>query len=124
MTWWKRMLFSIISITGGWFSLDILFFALSRIRNFGEGGRTGGKVSDLFSGAALLIAFLIVFTIYFWLLKSLSGNLNIIEYGEKEEKPKVKSKWFDVFLQGGIFATGFFLHFMYLLLFYFPNLSN
>ena len=122
MTWWKRVLFSIISITGGWFSLDVLFTAFQYIRKFGVRGKNGGQLTELLTGAGLMIALLLLLTCYLVFLRRISGNLNIVEYDSNEEKPRVKSKWFDILLQSGILATGFFLHFMYLLVFYFPNL--
>ena len=122
MRLWQRIGFSVLSLILGWFSFDFALLALRDIRSIAEKG-SAETLSRFFTGCMILILWLLFLVLYFWILRKLSGNLNIVEYEKAEEKPRFRSKWFDILLQGGILATGFFLRFFFIMVIYLPRIA-
>ena len=120
MSFWQRIGFSVLSLIFGWFSFDFVLLALRDIRMIRENQKEG-VLSHFFLGCGILILFFLLLAVYFWILRRMSGNLNIVEYEKADDKPKFKSKWFDIILQGGILVTGFLLRFLFIMLFYLPK---
>ena len=122
MNLWQRVAFSVFSLFLGWFAFDFVLMAIRYMREF-TGNGEGEMYVRFLKGCGILILFFLCLALYFYVLRKLSGNLNIVEYEKAEEKPKLKSKWFDIILQGGLFLTGFFLKFFFLMVFYFPRVT-
>ncbi len=123
MNLWQRIVFSVLSLVSGWFAFDFVLLAL-RYMHITETDLNTGVLLRFLWGCGILIIFLLFLTIYFLIIRRLSGNLNIIEYEKAGDKPKFKNKWFDIILQGGFLATGFFLKFFFLLVFYLPHVTK
>lgn len=123
MKLWQRLVFSILSLIFGWFAFDFVLLALRYMRELSESGE-GEMYFRFLKGCGILIVFFIVLSLYFLILRRISGDLNIVEYEKAEEKPKFKSKWFDIILQGGFLATGFFLKFFFIMVFYLPRVTK
>lgn len=124
MKWWKRVVFSVISLVLGYCSLDYLFYAfqlLTHKRNqFGEYHPGKDGVMQLL-GAGLFFLWFLVIAFYCCLLRKSSNQIDLIETDKKTGKETVRRKWFDLILQIGILFTGLLLRWGYLVLIYFPN---
>lgn len=124
MQWWKRVLFSVLSIIWGFCSLDYLIYAFRLLSNAGkiEGDyrllQDGGKQ---LLGVAMFLLWFVIMLFYFYLIQRNSTQINLIEEDSKSGKARVKRKWFDIILQLAIILTGVLLRWGYLMYFYFPN---
>ena len=124
MKWWKRVIFSIISVVLGYCSLDYLFYAFQLLANkrnqSGEYHPGEDGVMQLL-GAGLFFLWFIVIAFYFYIIRKSSHQIDLIETDKKTGKEKVRRKWFDAMFQAAIMATGMLLRWGYLLFIYFPN---
>lgn len=124
MQWWKRVLFSVLSIIWGFCSLDYLIYAFRLLSNAGKNGgdyrllQDGGKQ---LLGVAMFLLWFVIMLFYFYLIQRNSTQINLIEEDSKSGKARVKRKWFDIILQLAIILTGVLLRWGYLMYFYFPN---
>lgn len=124
MSWWKRLILTIISLIWGFVSLDYLYLAFG----FLTGSRAG---SDMRSpqerilwellGLLLFLAWVLLLAVYTWLIRRLSPDVDLIEVDQKSGRERVRRKWFDVILQYGFVVTGILIRWGYLCIFYFPS---
>lgn len=126
MKWWKRVIFSVISILWGYISLDYLFYAFQLLANKRNGTgvyhpKEDGPMQLLGFGMFLLWFMIGVFYIYF--IRRSSNKIDLIESDRKTGKEKVKRKWFDTAMQIAFLLTGMLLRWGYLLFIYFPKFN-
>lgn len=124
MKWWKRSIFSIISVVLGYCSLDYLFYAfqlLANKRNQSGVYHPGEDGVMQLVGAGLFFLWFIVITFYFYIIQKSSNQIDLIEADNKTGKEKVRRKWFDAVFQFALLLTGMLLRWAYLVLIYFPN---
>lgn len=124
MKWWKRVIFSVISIILGYCSLDYLFYAfqlLANIRN--QSGKYHPREDGVqqLLGAGLFFLWFVVIAFYFYLISKSSNQIDLIESDKKTGKERIKRKWFDKVLQIAFLLTGMLLRWGYLIFIYFPN---
>lgn len=121
MVWWKRGVFSVISLAGGFFSLDyqVLAFELLTGKE-GFGGAEGMPGAFLqIAGAGMFLAFAAALAGYFYLIRKNASFLPMVQ-GE-EEKKKWKGPRLEMLLQLCFLATGLVARFGYLLHIYLPK---
>lgn len=124
MKWWRRAVFSVISIIWGFCSLDYLFYAFQLLTNkrnhTGEYHPQEDGIMQLLGTGLFLIWFIIV-TVYILIIKRFSNQIDIIETDNKTGKERIKRKWFEPVLQIAFLITGLLLRWGYLFFIYFPN---
>ena len=125
MKWWKRLIFSVISLVLGYISLDYLYSAFTKLTN-ASGSATayspkGDGLSQLL-GAVMFLGYFVVVGFYVWLIKRSSPKIDLIEEDAKTGEQKVKRKWFDIILQIFIVITGMAVRWAYLMFIYLPEL--
>lgn len=124
MKWWKRILFSIISLVLGYCSLDYLFYAFQLLTNKRSRSGTYYLSEDgvwQLLGAGLFFLWFVVASVYFFLIQKSSNQIDLIEADKKTGKEKIHKKWFDVVFQAAMLLTGMFFRWAYLILIYFPG---
>lgn len=125
MRWWKRMIFSIISLVLGYISLDYLYSAFTKLTNAAGSAAAynpkGDGVSQLL-GAVMFLGYFVVIGFYIWMIKKSSPKIDLIEEDAKTGEQKVKRKWFDIILQIVIIITGMIIRWAYLMFIYLPKL--
>lgn len=124
MKWWKRVIFSVVSIILGYCSLDYLFYAfqlLANIKNQSGEYRPGEDGVQQLLGAGLFFLWFIVIAFYFYLIRKSSNQIDLIEADKKTGKECVTRKWFDIVLQIAFLITGMLCRWGYLIFIYFPN---
>lgn len=124
MKWWKRSIFSVISVIWGYCSLDYLFYAFQLLANKKNltkqyHPREDGVMQLL--GAGMFLLWFIVIAFYFYIIRKSSNQIDLIEADRKTGREKVKRKWFDTILQVAFILTGMLVRWCYLILFYFPS---
>lgn len=124
MCWWKRLIFSIISLVWGFVSLDYLYYAFSKLTN--AKGRPENYVpkSDgimQLLGLIMFIFWFFITALYFLMLRKSSPRIDVVEEDYKTGKQKVKKKWFDIVLQAAFILTGAILRWAYIVYIYLPN---
>lgn len=120
MKWWKRVFFSLLSLIGGFFSLDYQVFA------FGLLTKKEGRMPEGLSwvpwqlvGAGMFLLYGVVLAGYFYLVWR---NASFLPTYEGEEKKKNwKGPRMELLLQSCFLFTGLLLRFGYLLCIYLPN---
>lgn len=124
MKWWKRIIFSVISLVWGFCSLDYLYYAFQLMTNkknqTGEYHPKEDGVMQLL-GIILLLLWFVILSFYYYLIRKSSNQIDLVEADEKTGKEKVKRKWFDTALQIAFLLTGLLLRWGYLIFIYFPN---
>lgn len=124
MKWWKRSVFSIISLVLGYCSLDYLFYAFQLLTNKKSSSATYQLGEDgvlQLLGAGMFFLWFVVASFYFFIIQKSSNQIDLIETDKKTGKEKVRRKWFDVVFQIAMLLTGMFFRWSYLILIYFPN---
>lgn len=124
MKWWKRVIFSIISVVLGYCSLDYLFYAFQLLTNKkNQSGEYHPKEDGVMQllGAGLFLIWFIIIAFYFYLIQRSSNQIDLIEADKKTGKERVRRKWFDAALQITLLLTGMILCWAYLIFIYFPN---
>ncbi len=124
MCWWKRLIFSVISLVWGFVSLDYLYYAFSKLTNAKGRPESYAPESDGLMQLLGLLMFIIWFFIiaaYFWLLRKSSPQIDVVEEDYKTGKQTVKKKWFDIVLQAAFILTGIILRWAYIIYIYLPN---
>lgn len=124
MSRWKRMIFTIVSLFFGFCSLDYLFYAFRLLVNAknttGKYTPKGDGLMQLL-GAVLYLIWFVILAFYAYLIRKSSNKIDIIESDRRTGKNKIRRKWFDIILQGGLIVTGMILRWCYLIFIYFPN---
>ncbi len=121
MSWWKRGVFSAISLVCGFFSLDCLVFAFGLLSGRdGLGGveRMSGVLGQ-FAGAGLFLLFAAALAGYFYLIRKNASFLPM--YQGEEEKKRWKGPRLEMLLQLCFLVTGLIARFGYLLFIYLPR---
>lgn len=117
MKWWKRLIFSVISLIWGYISVDYLYFSFGLLSN----NRTDLVADSLekqivlqLAGAGLFLFWFFLMGIYTGFLRKVSFKIDFIEKDPRTGRQKVKQKWFDIVLQYIIVLTGMILRWGYL----------
>ena len=125
MKWWKRLIFSIISLIFGYVSINYLYYAFIILTNASGNAElykpAGDGVRQLI-GAAMFILYFIVIAFYFWIIRRSSPQIDIIEKNEKTGKQRLKKKWFDIILQIAFILTGMIIRWFYVMCIYLPSI--
>lgn len=125
MKWWKRLIFSIISLVLGYISLDYLYYAFTKLTNASGSAAAYSPKGDGLSqllGAVMFLGYFVVVGFYIWLIKRSSPKIDLIEEDAKTGEQKVKRKWFDIILQIVVIITGMVVRWAYLMFIYLPKL--
>ena len=72
-------------------------------------------------GAVLFLLWFLILAFYIWLIRRNTVQIDLIEKDSGTGKDRVKRKWFDVLLQGGLLLTGAFLRWCYVLFILVPG---
>ncbi len=107
MHWWKRLIFSIISLLWGYLSLDYLYYAFSRLVNAkGKAEYYTPENDGLFQllGFGMFLLWFFITAGYFFIIKQ-----------------KFKKKWTDIVLQAAFIITGIILRWGYVVYIYLPK---
>ncbi len=118
MRWWKKLIFSVISLIWGYVSLDYLYYAFSKLTDAKGNSEYYAPESDgLFQLLGLLMFFLWFFIsgLYFWLIRKSSLQIDIVEEDYKTGRQVVKRKWSDILLQAAFIITGAVLRMAYVI---------
>ncbi len=125
MKWWKRLIFSIISLIFGYVSINYLYYAFTILTNASGNAElykpAGDGVRQLI-GAAMFILYFIVIAFYFWIIRRSSPKIDIIEKNEKTGEQRLKKKWFDIILQIAFILTGMIIRWFYVMCIYLPSI--
>lgn len=124
MRWWKRIIFSIVSLVLGFCSLDYLYYAFRLLVNDrNTAGSYEPQRDGLFQllGAFLFLLWFVVLIFYFHLIRSSSSQIDLIETRKDKKEKYIRGKRFDLLLQGGLLITGLLLRWCYLILIYLPG---
>lgn len=121
MIWWKRGVFSVISLAGGFFSLDYQVLAFELLTGKERLGGVGGMPSVLrqAAGAGMFLLFAAALAGYFYLIRKNASFLPM--YQGEEEKKRWKGPRLEMLLQLCVLATGLVVRFGYLLYIYLPK---
>lgn len=125
MKWWRRLIFSIISLVLGYISLDYLYSAFTKLTNASGSAAAYSPKGDGLSqllGAVMFLGYFVVVGFYIWMIKRCSPKIDLIEEDAKTGEQKVKKKWFDIILQIVIIITGMIIRWAYLMFIYLPEL--
>lgn len=125
MRWWKRLIFSIISLFWGAVSLDYLIFAFQMLTASREAKALYSPKSDgLYQllGFGMFLLWFIIVAFYFFMIRKSSIQIDLIEKDAKRGDEKIKKKWFDMAFQIALILTGMLLRWCYLIFIYLPNL--
>ena len=125
MKWWKRLIFSIISLVIGYASVNYLYFAFIKLTDAsGSAGlyKLEGEGVMQLVGAAMFLIYFVVLAFYFWVIRRSSPHIDIIEEDAKTGEKKVKKKYFDIVLQIVFILTGMLIRWFYVMYVYIPSL--
>lgn len=125
MKWWKRLIFSIISLVIGYASVNYLYFAFTKLTDAsGSAGlyKIEGEGVMQLVGAAMFLIYFVVLAFYFWVIRRSSPHIDIIEEDTKTGEKKVKKKYFDIVLQIVFILTGMIIRWFYVMYVYIPSL--
>lgn len=117
MKWWKRLIFSIISLIWGFVSLDYLYLAFSLLTNLNQNNtyyNLEGKGVMQIVGAVMFLVWFLLLAGYTILIKNAAIKIDLIEENAKTGEKRVKMKWFDIILQYALIITGAGLRWVYL----------
>ena len=124
MRWWKRIIFSIVSLVLGFCSLDYLFYAFRLlVKDRNTVGNYELQRDGLLQllGAFLFLLWFVVLIFYFYLIRNSSNQIDLIETKKDKKEKYIRGKRFDLLLQGGLLITGLILRWCYLILIYLPG---
>ena len=120
----KRILFSVLSLIGGYISLDYLYYAYrllagaeSRIETY----RIGIDGAKQLAGLGMFLVWFVILAAYGWLIRKASVQIDLLEQDDRTGEPRIRRKWFDLIMQGGMIVTGAVLRWCYLVLVWFPG---
>ena len=125
MKWWKRLIFSIISLVIGYASVNYLYFAFTKLTDAlgsAELYKLEGEGVMQLVGAAMFLIYFVVLAFYFWVIRRSSPHIDIIEEDAKTGEKKVKKKYFDIVLQIVFILTGMIIRWFYVMYVYIPSL--
>lgn len=125
MKWWKRLVFSVISVLWGYVSLDYLFYAFQLLANTKNAEKVYHPEKDglmQLLGAGLFLLWFVIIAFYIYLIRKASNQIDLVEANQKTGKEKVKRRWFDVMFQVALLLTGLLLRWCYLIFIYFPKI--
>lgn len=123
---WKRILFSGISLIWGYVSLDYLYYAFRLLAGADRNAQTYRLETDglrQILGVGMFLLWFIILAAYGWLIRKSSFQIDFVEQDERKGEPRIRRKWFDLLLQGGMILTGAVLRWCYLILILFPGRS-
>ena len=121
MKWWKRGIFSLISLVGGFFSLDCLVLAFGLL----TAQESQGRAEDIpglawqLLGAGMFLLYAAALAGYFYLVRKNASFLPTYRGGER--KKRWKGPRLEMLLQFCVLFTGLMLRFGYLLCIYLPG---
>ena len=119
MKWWKRGLFSLISLITGFFSLDYLIFSYRLLAHNTEAAGYAASLPYQAAGAALFLIYAVVLAGYLLLIRKNSYVLPTRRNGDK--KKNWKGPRIELLLQICILITGLLLRLGFLLYIYLPS---
>ena len=125
MKWWKRLIFSVISLVLGYISLEYLYSAFTKLINASGSAAAYSPKGDGLSqllGAVMFLGYFVVVGFYIWIIKRSSPKIDLIEEDAKTGEQNVKRKWFDIILQIVVIITGMVARWAYLMFIYLPKL--
>lgn len=125
LKWWKRLVFSVISVLWGYVSLDYLFYAFQLLANTKNAEKVYHPEKDglmQLLGAGLFLLWFVIIAFYIYLIRKASNQIDLVEANQKTGKEKVKRRWFDVMFQVALLLTGLLLRWCYLIFIYFPKI--
>lgn len=125
MRWWKKLIFSVISLIWGYISLDYLYYAFSKLTDAkGSPEYYTPESNGLFQllGLAMFFLWFFILGLYFWLIKKSSPQIDIVEEDYKTGKQVIKRKWTDILLQAAFIITGAVLRVAYVIYIYIPGI--
>ncbi len=125
MKWWKRLIFSVISVLWGYVSLDYLYYAFQLLANAKNVEKVYHPEKDglmQLLGAGLFLLWFVIIAFYMHLIRKASNQIDLVEANRKTGKEKVKRRWFDVMFQTALILTGLLLRWCYLIFIYFPGI--
>lgn len=123
MRWWKRLIFSVVSLIWGFISLDYLYMAFGLLTNSRlENSQAGWEKRLLLQGAGLLLllVWFLLMLLYTRLIRMASPRIDLIEKDEKTGKERIRRKWFDILFQYALVLTGILGRWIYLMVYYLP----
>lgn len=121
---WKRIMFSVISLIWGYVSLDYLYYAYRLLAGIESNAATYRLRIDgakQLVGMGMFLLWFVILAAYSWLIRKSSVQIDLLEKDEKTGEPRIRRKWFDLILQGGMVLTGAILRWCYLIYIYFPG---
>lgn len=121
---WKRIVFSVISLVWGFVSLDYLYRAYLLLTGADTNAQTYQLSSDGMRqvlGAGMFLFWFFILAVYIWLIRKSGFQIDLLEQDQKTGEPKVRRKYFDLVLQGGLIVTGLILRWCYLVFILFPG---
>lgn len=115
------MVFSVLSLAGGFFSLDYQMLAFGLITQKAERELTENSFPVLWqlAGGGMFFIYAVILVVYLYFVKKNTPVLPTCE-GEKRKKRGMGPRW-EILLQICFLLTGLVLRFGYLLGIYFPN---
>lgn len=119
MVWWKRGIFSLVSLVVGFFSLDYQVLAYELLT--GKEGLGGAEPIVLWqiAGAGMFLLFAFALAGYFYLIRKNASFLPM--YQGEEKKKRWKGPRLEMLLQLCFLITGLMARFGYLLYIYLPK---
>lgn len=123
---WKRILFSIFSLIWGFVSLDYLYYAYRLLTSAERTAETYQPEADVprqLLGMGMFLLWFVILLVYGWLIQRASIQIDLLEQDQRTGEPKIRRKWFDLLLQGGLVLTGGILRWCYLVFILFPGRS-
>lgn len=121
---WKRILFSAISLTWGYVSLDYLYYAYRLLARTDRHANTYRLETDgpwQILGVGMFLLWFIILAAYHWLIRKSSFQIDLVEQDEQTGESRIRRKWFDLLLQYGMILTGAILRWCYLVFILFPG---
>lgn len=124
MRWWKKLIFSVISLIWGYVSLDYLYYAFSKLVNAkGNPGHYKPESDGLYQllGSGMFILWFFITAGYLFIIKRFSAQIDLVEEDYKTGKQTFKKKWTDIVLQSAFIITGIILRWGYIVYIYLPE---
>ena len=95
MKWWRRLIFSIISLVLGYISLDYLYSAFTKLTNASGSAAAYSPKGDGLSqllGAVMFLGYFVVLGFYIWMIKRCSPKIDLIEERCQNRRAESKEK--------------------------------
>ena len=126
MRWWKRLVFSIISVVFGYASVNYLYYAFTRLTvasGNAEMYKPAGEGVKQLLGALMFLIYFFVLAVYFWFIRKSSPQIDFVEKDRRTGENRVKKKWFDMILQVCFLLTGMIIRWFYVVYIYIPSIK-